>query len=82
MSEWRPLYSAVLQLQKHSALERESIVNAEAAILQRSKDLQHVRCCDEERKEMVEAIAVLKLLRRRCSFQSSNLKPGFSTAEL
>jgi hypothetical protein len=41
MSGWRPLYSVVLQLQKHNVLERESILNAEAAILQRSKDLRH-----------------------------------------
>jgi hypothetical protein len=67
VSDWRTLYSAVLQLQERHALKRQLVLDAEAAILQRSKDLQRAASCEEERKEMVEAITVLKFLRRRNS---------------
>jgi hypothetical protein len=78
MSDWRTLYSVVLQLQDRSALKRESILDAEAAILQRSKDLHHAADCEEERKEMVEAITVLKFLKRRNASQNLNSKQGVS----
>jgi hypothetical protein len=78
MSEWRTLYSVVLQLQDRNALKRGPILDAEAAILQRSKDLQHAADCEEERKEMVGAITVLKFLKRRTASQNFNSKRGVS----
>jgi hypothetical protein len=78
MSDWRTPYSIVLQLQDRNALKRGPILDAEAAILQRSKDLQHATYCEEERKEMVEAITVLKFLKRRIASHNSNSKRGVS----
>jgi hypothetical protein len=69
--DWRTLYSVVLELQERHALKRQPILDAEAAILQRSKDLQRAANCEEERKEMVEAITVLRFLRRNSNNFSS-----------
>jgi hypothetical protein len=76
MSAWRTLYSAVLQFQDRNALKREPILDAQRAILQRSKDLKRVRYCEEERKEMVEAITVLKFLLKRVASQHLNTTRG------
>jgi hypothetical protein len=78
MSDWRTLYSVVLQLQDRSAVTREPLLDAEAAILERSKSLQRGANCDEERKEMVEALTVLKFLRRRVASENLNSKRGAS----
>jgi uncharacterized protein YdiU (UPF0061 family) len=72
MSDWRALYSAILQMQEHHALKRQPVRDAQEAIFQRSKELQHVVNCEEERKEMVEAITVLKFLLRRVGSQQLN----------
>jgi hypothetical protein len=70
MSDWRTLYSVVLQLQERHALKRQPILDAEAAILQRSKDVQRAG------KEMVEASTVLRFLRGNSNNFSSKGDAG------
>jgi hypothetical protein len=76
MSDWRGLYAVVLRQEQTFKITRQAIVDAQNAILERSKALGRSNIFLPERDEMVEATSVLTFLLRRIASRNLNTMRG------